>query len=132
MNDAEQLDDLRRGREALERLGATVTGYRAPNWDVNGATVGLLGQEGFFYSSNFMDDIRPYRHPGLGLIELPVHWILDDAAHFWYDDDRPSRMATNEQVDLGSGTGRHRSAWRYVRLHVPPAGDRSPGPARPA
>ena len=32
-----------------------------------------------------MDDIRPYRHEGSTLIELPVHWMLDDAAHFWID-----------------------------------------------
>ena len=31
-----------------------------------------------------MDDIRPYRH-GNGLIELPVQWLLDDAAQFWFD-----------------------------------------------
>ena len=31
-----------------------------------------------------MDDIRPYRHPN-GIVELTVHWILDDAAHFWFD-----------------------------------------------
>ena len=34
------------------------------------------------YASNLMDDIRPYQHPGTSLIELPVHWLLDDAAHF--------------------------------------------------
>ena len=32
-----------------------------------------------------MDDIRPYRHDGLDLVELPVQWILDDAPHFWFD-----------------------------------------------
>ena len=32
-----------------------------------------------------MDDIRPYRHPGMRLVELPVQWVLDDAPHFWFD-----------------------------------------------
>jgi hypothetical protein len=32
-----------------------------------------------------MDDIRPYRHEGKSLIELPVQWMLDDAADFWFD-----------------------------------------------
>ena len=33
-----------------------------------------------------MDDIRPYRHDGFDIVELPVQWILDDAPHFWFDD----------------------------------------------
>jgi hypothetical protein len=32
-----------------------------------------------------MDDIKPYRHPGHDIVELPVHWTLDDAPHFWFD-----------------------------------------------
>jgi hypothetical protein len=32
-----------------------------------------------------MDDIRPYRHEDSSIVELPVQWILDDAAHFWFD-----------------------------------------------
>ena len=31
-----------------------------------------------------MDDLHPYRHPGTDLVELPIQWILDDAAHFWF------------------------------------------------
>jgi hypothetical protein len=32
-----------------------------------------------------MDDIRPYRHEGTSLVEVPIQWILDDAPHFWFD-----------------------------------------------
>jgi hypothetical protein len=31
-----------------------------------------------------MDDLHPYLHPGGELVELPIQWILDDAAHFWF------------------------------------------------
>jgi peptidoglycan/xylan/chitin deacetylase (PgdA/CDA1 family) len=31
-----------------------------------------------------MDDLRPYRRES-GLVEVPVQWTLDDAAHFWFD-----------------------------------------------
>src|SRR5947199_86882 len=48
-------------------------------------TLGLLEKHGFAYSSNLMDDLRPYRHEGKQLVELPIQWILDDAAHFWFD-----------------------------------------------
>lgn len=77
--------ELVRGREVLTALGADVRGYRSPSWDFSPVTLDLLVGHGFRYSSNLMDDIRPYRHPGHDLVELPVHWTLDDAPHFWFD-----------------------------------------------
>lgn len=77
--------ELVRGREILTGLGADVRGYRSPSWDFSPVTLDLLVGHGFTYSSNMMDDIRPYRHPGHDLVELPVHWTLDDAPHFWFD-----------------------------------------------
>jgi peptidoglycan/xylan/chitin deacetylase (PgdA/CDA1 family) len=77
--------ELVRGREVLTSLGADVRGYRSPSWDFSPVTLDLLQAHGFSYSSNMMDDIRPYRHPGHTLVELPVHWTLDDAPHFWFD-----------------------------------------------
>lgn len=81
--DAEE-DELLRGRQVLHDLGAQVVGYRSPSWEFSSATLPLLAEHGFQYSSNMMDDITPYRHPD-GLVELPVHWALDDAPHFWFD-----------------------------------------------
>ena len=75
--------ELVKGLEVLRGLGAEPTGYRSPSWQFSPVTTDLLARHGFTYSTNFMDDIRPYRHPG-GLVELPVQWILDDAAHFWF------------------------------------------------
>ncbi|HEU4976494.1 MAG TPA: polysaccharide deacetylase [Baekduia sp.] len=80
----EEEQELARSREILEGFGTPIVGYRSPSWEFSAHTVELLGAAGLQYSSNFMDDIRPYRHPG-GLVELPVQWILDDAAHFWFD-----------------------------------------------
>ncbi|MGP4110211.1 polysaccharide deacetylase family protein [Streptomyces sp. 4N509B] len=95
----EEEEELVRGLEALRRLGATVRGYRAPSWDVSTRTVGLLAAHGLAYSSNLMADILPYGHPGTGVVELPVHWTLDDAAHFWFAQTSFSRtIATNEEA----------------------------------
>jgi peptidoglycan/xylan/chitin deacetylase (PgdA/CDA1 family) len=95
----DEVHELRRGRDALEALGATVTGYRAPDWELAPDSLERIAAEGFSYSSNFMDDITAYRHPGLSLVELPVHWVLDDAAHFWFSNaDWSRKMATNEEV----------------------------------
>lgn len=82
---AEEEDELLRSLETLRALGAEPAGYRSPSWDFSDRTVGLLDREGVLYSSNLMDDVRPYRHSGTSVLELPVHWLLDDAAHFWFD-----------------------------------------------
>lgn len=81
----EEEDELTRGREALRTFGVEVIGYRSPSWDFSPHTLRLLDQHGFRYSSNLMDDHQPYRHETKGIVELPVQWILDDAAHFWFD-----------------------------------------------
>ena len=80
----EEEEELRRARTILEGFGADVRGYRSPSWDFSPSTLDLLEAHGFAYSSNFMDDIRPYRHEGRSLVELPVQWLLDDAAHWWF------------------------------------------------
>lgn len=91
--------ELARGREALESFGAQVVGYRSPSWDFSSHTLSLLERHGFRYSSNLMDDIRPYRHEGTPVVELPVQWILDDAAHFWFDEANwTKKISTNAEV----------------------------------
>lgn len=79
----EEEAELVQGLEALRSLGAEVSGYRSPSWDFSPHTLALLNKHGFEYSSNLMDDIRPYRHDN-GIVEIPVSWILDDAPHFWF------------------------------------------------
>ena len=81
----EEEAELTKGLEVLRSFGTDVTGYRSPAWDFSAHTEALLERHGFAYSSNFMDDLRPYRREGTSLVEVPVQWILDDAAHFWFD-----------------------------------------------
>lgn len=83
---ADEETELVEGLNVLRDCGAEVVGYRSPSWDFSPHTLELLRAHGFEYSSNLMDDIRPYRHPG-GIVELPVSWLLDDAAHFWFAGD---------------------------------------------
>lgn len=94
----EEESELVRAKAILEGFGAEVTGYRSPSWEFSRHTVELLAAHGLRYSSNFMDDIRPYRHDG-GLVELPVHWQLDDAPHFWFDNASwTKKIATTAEV----------------------------------
>jgi predicted deacetylase len=64
--------ELVKGLEVLRAFSADVIGYRSPSWDFSVNTEGLLKELGFRYSSNFMDDLKPYRRESSGLIELPV------------------------------------------------------------
>ncbi len=81
LDEGEERRELERGIESLERItGRRPAGFRAPWWELNDRTPGLLGEYGFRYDSSLMDDDRPYLlDTGRGLLaELPVHWMLDD------------------------------------------------------
>lgn len=73
---------LDRGLAALDRLGVTPVGYRAPWWELNWHSPDLLVQRGFSYDSSLLDGDVPYRfvpESGHGnLVEIPVDWALDD------------------------------------------------------
>jgi peptidoglycan/xylan/chitin deacetylase (PgdA/CDA1 family) len=95
----EEEEELVKGKGILESFGTEVTGYRSPSWDFSESTLKLLEKHGFAYSSNFMDDITPYRHEGAGVVEVPVQWILDDAAHFWFDGSSwTKKISTTDEV----------------------------------
>jgi peptidoglycan/xylan/chitin deacetylase (PgdA/CDA1 family) len=97
----ERVTDLERAREhailkkSLEVLtplaGRRPIGYRAPAWQFSPNTLDLVAAEGFHYSSNMMDGLRPYLHPpanGRALVEIPVSWVLDDAPYFLFTGQR--------------------------------------------
>ncbi len=82
---------LDRGLAALaEVAGVRPAGYRAPMWELNYRSPGLLAARGFRYDSSLMDGDVPYRIAcGAGpdaptLIEMPVHWGLDDWEQYAY------------------------------------------------
>ncbi|HEX3225292.1 MAG TPA: polysaccharide deacetylase [Gaiellaceae bacterium] len=87
LSEAQERAIIERGAEVLEPLtGARPRGYRAPLWELNARTPELLATAGFFYDSSLMDDDVPYLlDTGAGmLIELPVHWSLDDWEQYAY------------------------------------------------
>ncbi|MER5494311.1 polysaccharide deacetylase family protein [Streptomyces sp. NPDC002454] len=85
MSREEEESELVRGIEVLRPIAGEVHGYRSPSWDISANTLDLLVAHGFSYASNMMDAVRPYTHPEHELVEIPVHWSLDDAPHFWFD-----------------------------------------------
>lgn len=80
----EQRLEIERGLEALARFDAAPLGYRAPGWELTPVTFGLLGEYGFTWDSSLMGDDEPYVLPvgARTIVELPVHWSLDDAPYY--------------------------------------------------
>jgi peptidoglycan/xylan/chitin deacetylase (PgdA/CDA1 family) len=77
--EAEMLD---LGLQALwDTAGVRPSGYRAPMWELNYHTPGLLAERGFQYDSSLMDSDYPYVlavDDSQVLAEVPVSWGLDD------------------------------------------------------
>ncbi len=92
---AAQREEIERGTAALqERLGVTPRGYRSPSWELTPETFALLLEHGFEWDSSLMGDDRPYHHDGL--LELPVHWSLDDWPHLHWKPGRGDAFTAPE------------------------------------
>ncbi len=94
MTVSQEASMIDRGLDALERVvGERPLGYRAPMWETTYATAGLLLDRGFLYDSSLMDGEMPYElAEGVGegarsLVEIPVHWALDDWEQYAYLPD---------------------------------------------
>src|SRR3954468_2607534 len=101
LSEDEERAILERGAEVLEPLtGERPRGYRAPWWELNERTPELLAAAGFAYDSSLMDDDVPYRlaTDAGTLIELPVHWSLDD----WEQDAFLPEPDIGSQIELPS------------------------------
>jgi len=99
----EQRSELEEGLAALAPLaGAPVRGYRAPGWELTPATLAALGELGFAYDSSLMGDDRPYRVAAgaAELVELPVHWTLDDAPYFGAAATDPAGLVAVWEAEL--------------------------------
>ena len=90
VDEATQRDEVERGLAALEPLlDGAPAGYRSPAWELTPATFKLLIQHGFTFDSSCMGDDRPYLEE-VGretLLELPVHWSLDDWPYYGWSVD---------------------------------------------
>ena len=87
LSDDDQRADIEQGLGALSSLGVRPLGYRAPGWELTPVTLALLDEHGFHYDSSLMGDDRPYLMAPGSLVELPVHWSLDDAPYFGASSD---------------------------------------------
>ncbi len=104
LSEAEQRAELSDALQAV--TGVAPAGYRAPGWELTAATLDALGDGGFAWDSSLMGDDRPYAAGGL--VELPVHWALDDAPHFAHTTDTAGLLATwRAELCAARREGRH-------------------------
>jgi peptidoglycan-N-acetylglucosamine deacetylase len=101
LDPAGQYQELERGKVALEKLtGRAPKGYRSPSWEVTEETFRLLGELAFEYDSSCMGDDRPYIETlgGTSLVELPVHWSLDDFPYYSWREAKGGLMSDPSTV----------------------------------
>ena len=64
--------------------------------------ISLLSKYGLRYDSSFMDMVNPYVHQtGVEdgpVVELPVHWSLDDAPFMMFSTRTPRTIMTNSHL----------------------------------
>ncbi len=110
--DAEQREEIEKGLEALERAGAPrPRGYRSPAWEMTPETFDLLKEYDFLYDSSCMGDDRPYVETWErgSILELPVHWSLDDWPRFGWSIDTGGNVVDPAEL-FSSWTEEYRNA----------------------
>ena len=80
LSPGEQRADFERGLQVFAGQDIAISGHRAALWQTTTTTMELLAEHGMSYDSSMMGDDRPYRLQigDSAVIELPVHWSLDD------------------------------------------------------
>lgn len=111
----EEIREIEKGFEALDKVGAKPVGYRSPGWDFSENTLSILEKYGFKYDSSLMgNDFHPYmirpctvnmeRGNSFGepskIMELPVSWYLDDFPHSEFVMTRTGMKAPSQYYEI--------------------------------
>jgi Predicted xylanase/chitin deacetylase len=81
MTPEQERADFVRALRVFQDQGVEIAGHRAALWEATWQTADLVAGHGLRYDSSLMGDDRPYRiatGSGAEIVELPVHWSLDD------------------------------------------------------
>ena len=119
---AEARAEIENGLRALGALGVEPRGYRSPSWELTASTLELLLEHGFEYDSSCMGDDRPYwEGPAHArILELPVHWSLDDWSFFGIGAQRPAGQVGPWLAAWGAELEQAQSEARVVTLTMHP------------
>ena len=85
----EERADFERALAVFDRQDIEIRGHRAALWGASWQTPSLVAEHGLSYDSSLMGDDRPYRitTDSAPIVELPVHWSLDDWEQYAYLPD---------------------------------------------
>ena len=78
---------LLQGSEILKDItGQSPVGYRSPSWELSPDSLEILKRNHFLYDSSMMGNDVPYliHTREAPMIEIPIHWELDDHPFFNY------------------------------------------------
>jgi peptidoglycan/xylan/chitin deacetylase (PgdA/CDA1 family) len=92
-DEAKERADFERALAALDSFGVKPEGFRCPSWEPTWRTPALVAEYGLAYDSSLMDADAPYllETPAGDIVELPVHWSLDDWEQYAYLPRPPFR-----------------------------------------
>ena len=112
---------LKKGMDILTEItGSPPRGYRSPSWELSPVSLELLARHNFIYDSSLMGDDAPYllnsESWSSPLVEVPVHWALDDAPNFVYapSANRLGPMRNPDEV-YGAWAAEFEGLYRYGR-----------------
>ncbi|MFQ6028912.1 MAG: polysaccharide deacetylase [Dehalococcoidia bacterium] len=121
MSAEEELEVLEKGITILSEItGSPPRGYRSPSWELSEVSLDLLSSHGFLYDSSLMGDDAPYLlntdNPEKRMVEVPIHWLLDDAPNFVYapSANRMGPMRNPDEV-YGAWSAEFDGLYRYGR-----------------
>jgi peptidoglycan/xylan/chitin deacetylase (PgdA/CDA1 family) len=85
----DEAEEYTKTNKAIKDItGYEVKGFRSPAWEFSLNTPDILEEMGLLYSSNMMDFDSIHQLEVFGkkrkLLEIPIHWALDDAAYWLY------------------------------------------------
>ncbi|MFQ6392679.1 polysaccharide deacetylase family protein [Nocardia sp. KC 131] len=80
MTAAEERADFERALDVFAAQKIEIIGHRAAMWEASTTTFDLIAEYKLRYDSSLMGDDRPYlvEASATNIVELPVHWSLDD------------------------------------------------------
>lgn len=101
---SEQITSVRKGCDQLDAVcGKRPVGFRTPAGQWKPGLADALVDMGIIWSSCWRGDDRPYFHPGTRLVELPLHYELEDEPYFAFNlspavPPGQSRIASYQQT----------------------------------
>ena len=81
----EEIEVIDKGIESIKKITSHIPlGYRSPSWELSDYSIDILANKGFVYDSSLMGDDKPYyiKSGQNKLVEIPIHWELDDHPYF--------------------------------------------------